>query len=50
MELFAINCKFYYVNVISTNNSGCGFFKVYKVQLIFILVLHFSVFYVSYVF
>jgi len=31
MELFAINCKFYYVNVISTNNSGCGLFKIYEV-------------------
>jgi len=31
MELFAIKCKFYYVNVISTNNPGCGLYKVYEV-------------------
>jgi len=36
MELSAINCKFYYVNVISTNNSGCGLFKVYEVWLILV--------------
>jgi len=34
MEQLAINCKFFYVSIISTNNSQCRFFTVYEVQLI----------------
>ena len=33
MEQCAINCKFLYVSIISTNNSQCRFFTVYEVQL-----------------
>jgi len=33
MEQLAINCKFLYVSIISTNNSKCRFFTVYEVQL-----------------
>jgi len=33
MEQLAINCKFLYVSIISTNNSKCRLFTVYEVQL-----------------
>jgi len=29
MEQLAINCKFFYVSIISKNNSQCRFFTVY---------------------
>jgi len=33
MEQLAIDCKFLYVSIISTNNSQCRFFTVYEVRL-----------------
>ena len=40
MEQLAINCKFFYVTIISTNNSKCRFFTVYEVQLILMYYLY----------
>jgi len=34
MEQLAIDCKYFNVSIISTNNSKCRFFTVYEVQLI----------------
>jgi len=42
MEQLAINCKFYYVSIISMNNSKCRFFTVYEVQLILMYYLYVS--------
>ena len=32
MEQLAIDCKFLYVTIISTNNSKCNFFTVYEIN------------------
>jgi len=51
MEQLAINCKFFYVTIISTNNSQCGFFMVYGVQLILMYYLYvFCVFSMYFIF
>jgi len=42
MAQLAIDCKFFYVSSISTNNSKCRFFTVYEVQLILIYYLYVS--------
>ena len=34
MQQLAINCKFFYVSIVSTNSSKCRFFTVFEVQLI----------------
>jgi len=51
MEQLAVNCKFFYVSIISTNNSKCRFFTVYDVQLIPMYYLYVScVFSVNFIF
>ena len=42
MEQLTVNCNFFYVSIISTNNSKCRFFTVYEVQLILIYYLYVS--------
>jgi len=48
MEQIAINCKFFFVTIISTNNSKCRFFTVYEVQLI--LMYYYCVFSTYFIF
>jgi len=43
MEQLAIDCKYFNVSIISTNNSKCRFFTVYEVQLIMMYYLLYPV-------
>ena len=42
LEQLAIDCKFFYVSIISMNNSQCRFFTVHEVQLILMYYLYVS--------
>jgi len=50
MKQRAIDCKFFYVTIISTNNSKFRFFTVYEVQSILMYYLYVSFLCVLHVF